>query len=54
MATMRLDVERDNDSAETGLKKNPPNSKKEETDDLKSAGQDRQASNEDVFSPGRG
>jgi hypothetical protein len=50
-ATLRLDVERDNDSAENSLKKNPT---KEETDDLKSAAQDRQASNEDVFSPGRG
>jgi hypothetical protein len=53
-ATLRLDVERDNDSAETGLKKNPPNSKEDETDDLKSSAQDRQASKEDVFSPGRG
>ncbi len=55
-ATLRLDVERDSDSAETGLKKNPPNSKEgeSETDDLKSSAQDRQASNEDVFSPGRG
>ncbi len=50
-ATLRLDVERDTDSAETSLKKNPP---KEETDDLKSSAQDRQASKEDVFSPGRG
>ncbi len=53
-ATLRLEVEGDNDSAETSLKKNHPNSKDNETDDLKSSAQDRQASNEDVFSPGRG